>query len=286
MSQTPESVELSTSVPVRGRLLLDDIPDCESAKRAMEVALAGGHPLLLIYTTGAPAVELVRAGHAMAEAAGIGFHALAYPSCPCGAYGSLAHQCGCSPSRIVRHQAKIAKRATEFDIAIEVTTSVAIHSRRGEAEAAVLNRVIAAQGRRLSDTELSADCQALLRLYAQECGSGRLPYVLRVAETTARLDGAERVGAHHLCEAIQYQHVFGSFVAAAEVEVGRAGVPAGKGTKTKRAVVTVRGGVAEVVSCPPGVTIEIRDYDTEGCDSQRLADDGALVGVFGVTTAR
>ena len=38
-------------------------------------------------------------------------------------------------------------------------------------------------------------------------------------------------------------------------------------------VVAVRGGVAEVLACPAGVSVEIRDYDTEGS----LEADGALV---------
>ena len=46
-----------------------------------------------------------------------------------------------------------------------------------------------------------------------------------------------------------------------------------------RVVIAVRGGVAEVVSCQADVIVEIRDYDTEGCDSSRLAEDGSMVSV-------
>ena len=46
-----------------------------------------------------------------------------------------------------------------------------------------------------------------------------------------------------------------------------------------RVVITVRGGVAEVIACPENAVIEIRDYDTEGCDSSRLAEDGGIVNV-------
>ena len=42
-------------------------------------------------------------------------------------------------------------------------------------------------------------------------------------------------------------------------------------------IVVVRGGVAEVLSCPAGVVVEIRDYDTDGCDPEQLAEDGSVV---------
>ena len=46
-----------------------------------------------------------------------------------------------------------------------------------------------------------------------------------------------------------------------------------------KVVITVRGGVAEVVTRPENVTVEIRDYDTEGCDPRTLDEDGAMVSV-------
>ena len=47
----------------------------------------------------------------------------------------------------------------------------------------------------------------------------------------------------------------------------------------ERVVVAVRGGVAEVMACPEGVVAEIRDYDTDGCDLDQLAEDGSIVDV-------
>ena len=46
----------------------------------------------------------------------------------------------------------------------------------------------------------------------------------------------------------------------------------------KKVVVFVRGGVAEVVYCPKGVVVEIRDYDSDGGDEEELEEDGAWVG--------
>ena len=53
-----------------------------------------------------------------------------------------------------------------------------------------------------------------------------------------------------------------------------------QGDGPKKAVVTVRGGVAEVAYCPKGVTVEIRDYDNDGCNPEELEEDGAWVGTF------
>ena len=46
-----------------------------------------------------------------------------------------------------------------------------------------------------------------------------------------------------------------------------------------RVIITVRGGVAEVLACPEDAVVEVRDYDTEGCDPDQLAEDGSIVNV-------
>ena len=48
----------------------------------------------------------------------------------------------------------------------------------------------------------------------------------------------------------------------------------------KRVVISVRGGVAEAAYCPRGITVEIRDYDSDGGDEDELEADGAWVGTF------
>lgn len=51
--------------------------------------------------------------------------------------------------------------------------------------------------------------------------------------------------------------------------------------KCAKVVISVRGGVAELMYRPGNVLVEIRDYDTEGCNPDDLDDDGAMVGVYG-----
>ena len=51
--------------------------------------------------------------------------------------------------------------------------------------------------------------------------------------------------------------------------------------KCDKVVVSVRGGVPELVYRPQNLTVEIRDYDTDGCDPDELDEDGAMVSVYG-----
>ena len=69
---------------------------------------------------------------------------------------------------------------------------------------------------------------------------------------------------------MDFEYIVAQFIPETEGTDGHLAPPAA-------VVIGVRGGVAEVLSCPAGVRVEIRDYDTEGCEAQRLAPDGAVV---------
>lgn len=47
------------------------------------------------------------------------------------------------------------------------------------------------------------------------------------------------------------------------------------GTRTSVVHVTVSGGLVQAVDVPEGVTVIVRDYDTEGLDDDVLQDDGS-----------
>lgn len=38
-------------------------------------------------------------------------------------------------------------------------------------------------------------------------------------------------------------------------------------------LIEIRNGVAEVVTCSKGVTVEIHDYDVEGCEDKELTNN-------------
>lgn len=41
----------------------------------------------------------------------------------------------------------------------------------------------------------------------------------------------------------------------------------------KRVIVTIRGGIPEIIEAPDGVDVEIRDYDTEWYRKDELEED-------------
>ena len=45
----------------------------------------------------------------------------------------------------------------------------------------------------------------------------------------------------------------------------------------KTVVISIRQGTAEVEECPPGCTVAIKDFDTEGCDPRALEADGSIL---------
>lgn len=50
--------------------------------------------------------------------------------------------------------------------------------------------------------------------------------------------------------------------------------------KCDRVIINIRRGVAEIEFRPENVTVEIRDYDSDGCDPNYLDEDGAVVSIY------
>jgi len=200
------------------RLRLSDIPDCEGTKRALEVALAGEHGLLLLHTRDVPGPELASVACAMAGDAGLVVRAAAFSLCPCGAYGSLLHDCICPVSKIVRHQRTIAACAAEWDMAVEVAPPWSGKTPCGESEETVMERIRRGRTNELDDNILDGDCEAMLQMYVDRYGSDRVSQVKRVARTIARLDGTRQVQIQHIVEAVQYQIPLTLLVPAAKLQ--------------------------------------------------------------------
>ena len=38
-------------------------------------------------------------------------------------------------------------------------------------------------------------------------------------------------------------------------------------------LIKIEGGVADVLTVPPGVTVVVKDYDTQGCDREQISKD-------------
>ena len=188
------------------RPYLQDIPDNETAKRAVEVALAGGHSIVFIHQQGAAGEELLHVAEGMARDAGIPFKGLAALSCPCGCYGAMTSPCTCSLRRIMGHWRRLAKRVAGFDMAIEVLPPWVKVPRRGEDEERFVERVRRARAfAGLTDTSLSQSCQEYLEMYSRQFGTIRLPQIKDIAATACRMEGSTRIQPNHLMEGIHYQ---------------------------------------------------------------------------------
>ena len=178
----------------------------EMVKRAIVVAAAGGHSLLLV---GPPASgkTLLRG---LALALTVNVSAEAWP-CPCGHHGDPRVACRCEAEVVAAHVARLPR----LDIVIEVMTvpyRELAGQRPGTGLAEMWAQVRAAEGYAegaagARSDALDQDGNVLLKAAYSELGYTPLDVevVKRVARTIANLDRSENVKSHHVCEAINYR---------------------------------------------------------------------------------
>jgi len=158
--------------------------------------------------------------------------AAAMNPCPCGLYGAEGDRCTCDPAAVARYRGRISGPLLDrIDLHIEVP-AVPVEKLRAvgseEPSATVRIRVAAARklqhsrfshapdigaNSRMGSREIRRWCalddaaarvlsQAMTRLALSARAHDR---VLKVARTIADLEGAKRLTAHHVSEAIQYR---------------------------------------------------------------------------------
>ena len=207
------------SLAHRGVLFLDELPEfdersLESMRQPLEDHM----------------VTISRASGTLTFPANFQLIAAMNP-CPCGYWGDPTHNCTCSPAMVTRYQKRISGPLLDrFDIHAEVPRveyEKLTADRAGEASAAIRVRVRAARERqqaRFTGTPLicNADmgpahireyCEvdeagkSLMRAAMQQLGMSARSFhrVLKLARTIADLEGAERIQAAHLAEALQYR---------------------------------------------------------------------------------
>ncbi|RMG30266.1 MAG: ATP-dependent protease [Gammaproteobacteria bacterium] len=146
--------------------------------------------------------------------------------CPCGYYGDPQRNCRCSPEQIRRYRARLSGPLLDrIDLQVEVPRQSleVLEGPPGEASATVRARVYRARERQqarqgclnqaLAGAELEAHARpeaagrALLARAMERLHLSARAYhrVLRVARTLADLEGAARVAARHVGEALQYR---------------------------------------------------------------------------------
>lgn len=151
--------------------------------------------------------------------------------CPCGYYGDPTRECTCTESQIARYVSKISGPLLDrIDLHIEVPAVKYDELKadsRGESSAAIKERVNRARkiqrdryegegiysNSRLTPAlmrehcALDRDAEMLLGQAYESMGLSARAHnrILKVARTIADLDGAERISAEHIAEAIQYR---------------------------------------------------------------------------------
>ncbi len=143
--------------------------------------------------------------------------------CPCGQLGRADRPCGCTPAVVALYRARVSGPLLDrFEMQLELSP-VPLEALRkrdcGESSATVAARVAAArlrrnagnadrapEGRRHADRPDEAGSRLLALAMNRFALSARAhDAILRVARTIACLDGAERIAAGHVAEAIQYR---------------------------------------------------------------------------------
>lgn len=151
--------------------------------------------------------------------------------CPCGYFSDPKHECTCSPLQIQKYMAKISGPLLDrIDIHIEIPplnyrelsgqnlpeTSAAIQKRVGPARAIQHKRFARSKihcNAQMNTRHIRTHCEVdspshtLLEQAIDRLGLSARAYtrILKVARTIADLEGADRISAAHISEAIQYR---------------------------------------------------------------------------------
>jgi predicted ATPase with chaperone activity len=189
------------------KTLLEEVIGSEVEKRALEIALSGGHSMVILYNTGSFAPTLMDVGRRMAEEAGIPFWGEAIPWCPCGNFGSHLKECTCTDQELKRYFGRLVELKGEFAIWVGGTIPLAReYTRHGELESIVMKRILAAREAKEPEDTLDACSRDLVTCYQKAHGSELdVDGMKAVARTIARMDGQEKVQVQHVAEALQYQ---------------------------------------------------------------------------------
>jgi magnesium chelatase family protein len=202
------------SLAHRGVLFLDELPEFRRhVLESLRQPLEDGD------------VILSRAGHTVRYPAEFQLVAAMNP-CPCGFLGDSRRACLCGEEQLLRYRRRVSGPLLDrIDLHVDVPavpcdrlqgagtgeTTAQVSLRVGEAR--VRQRERGSQNARLRGGELRRHCaldasaREVLAQAARRLGLSARAHdrILRVARTIADLEGAARVEARHLLEAVQYR---------------------------------------------------------------------------------
>ena len=197
----------------------DDVCGNAHAKRAAEVALAGGHAILFIGAHESDAEHLARTvaryavedhiqGHTSLPRASAGY----VQPCPCGHFGATSNrECLCSPESV--HSWRLEHWwSTDITVQVylpdanEVLRWLQAGCKDGEPDERILERVRRCR-EQYKELDIAESVYPLLRgAITQLCLSpDQVKQALRVANTIACLAAAEQIETVHAAEAISYR---------------------------------------------------------------------------------
>ena len=153
--------------------------------------------------------------------------------CPCGYYNHPTKECVCTPAMVQKYLNRISGPLLDrIDLHVEVVPvpfEKLSQTQKAESSAEIRKRVIAArkrQAERFADKGIYCNAQmstqdlhryavpdteslALLKNAMQRLNLSARAYdrILKVSRTVADLEGADRIGSHHIAEAIGYRNL-------------------------------------------------------------------------------
>lgn len=187
-----------------------DVHGQEVAKRAIEVALCGPHPIVFTGSPSTPREAIVTIGYDLACELEIPFDGTAMLPCPCGWYGSTEHKCFCKPEALLEHRNNTDIPANALHVELTTPIAAEVLSRyREEAIERVMQSIIGANERdKVSQQITDTATQEIFKTACEELTIAAVFPTLPIAATIARMNAAKSITLEALCEALHYRKLY------------------------------------------------------------------------------
>ena len=206
---------IKIGMDLRDKMTFKDVAGQAHAKRALEVALAGGHTITITGSHESQKDSLDMLGKQLALALGAErFRSYAFSPCPCGYHGHETRECTCSRKEITEW--RVAHKCwTNTDITVRLhqlrPDTIVGWAKSGyqhdEDHASIMARIKAARAIVDEERAVEQGVWDLMRGAIAELHltPAQVRATMDVANTIAALSATDTVQTCHLAEAIQYR---------------------------------------------------------------------------------